>query len=340
MMSRVATAAALVVAGLAGCGGTHEAPAAPDAAAVVHWRPFVHVKQPVDITAPRSDGRLVVAANGRLSLLRPGTHATRFARGAGGYKTAVGPEPYIALSPGQAVPGAGCRFPRDVVYALEPQRKTGVVTVSPAGRAHRFVDLHLPGLPNGIAFDSVGRFGHRLLVTAADGGHTTVVAIDCRGRQRTVTKTAPVVEGGIVVAPTTFGRFAGRLIAPDEIGGQIFAIASSGRHALVAESGLPHGGDIGVESGGFAPPGFSAKWRAYLADRGTPGNPHPGDDLVLAIGGRELFRAGVRAGDLLLATEGGAQTLKVRCREACSITHVADGPTATHAEGHIVFARR
>jgi hypothetical protein len=30
-------------------------------------------------------------------------------------------------------------------------------------------------------------------------------------------------------------------------------------------SSLPHGGDIGVESAGFAPPGFSAGDAAYLA---------------------------------------------------------------------------
>jgi hypothetical protein len=32
-------------------------------------------------------------------------------------------------------------------------------------------------------------------------------------------------------------------------------------------SGLPHGGDIGVESAGFVPLGFSAGDAAYLADR-------------------------------------------------------------------------
>jgi hypothetical protein len=299
----------------------------------------LHVKQVVDLTAPRRDGRLVLAADGRLALLRPGERPAPFARGTGGYSTQRGPEAYIALSPGQAVPGAGCSFPRDSVYALEPQGRKGVVVVSAAGRASRLVNLKLAGLLDGIAFDATGGFGHRLLVTAADGGHTTLLAIDCRGRVRTITRTAPTVEGGIVVAPMSFGRFAGQLIAPDEKSGRILAIAPSGRANFVADSGLPHGGDIGVESGGFVPR-FGSGWRAYVADRVSPGNPHPGDDALLAIGGRALLHAGARPGDLLLAGEGGGQTVAVRCRATCSVSHVADGPAVAHVEGHIAFAFR
>src|SRR5439155_12045287 len=139
------------------------------------------------------------AADGRLALMRPDGRAVPFARDAGGYATKRGPEAYIALSPGQAVPGAGCRFPRDSVYALEPQGRRGVVAVTAAGRASRLVNLRLPGLLSGIGFDIPGRFGHRLLVTATRGDGTTVLAIDCRGRVRAITRTAPVVEGGIVV---------------------------------------------------------------------------------------------------------------------------------------------
>jgi hypothetical protein len=311
------------------------------AVALLHWGFADHVKQVVDITAPRSDGALVVAANGRLLLLRP--HAERlqrFARGPHGYSTATGPEPYIALSTGRAVPGARCRFPRDTVYALEPGAPPGIIAVSRAGRARRFADLPGAGLLNGIAFDNTGRFGHRLLVTKTNAGTTTVFAIDCRGRARTITAAAPAMEGGMEVAPASFGRFAGQLIAPDEGTGRIFALAPSGRVRLVAESGLPAGGDIGVESAGFVPPGFTSRGSALLADRVSPGNPHPGDDAILAITGRALLRAGVRPGDLVVASEGGAQTVAVRCRRKCSVRHVADGPAIAHAEGHLVFVRR
>jgi len=50
-----------------------------------------------------------------------------------------------------------------------------------------------------------------------------------------------------------------------------------------------------------------------------------------------LIKAGVRAGDLLVATEGGARTIMVRCTRSCAVRYVADGPAITHAEGHIVF---
>src|SRR5258706_16004701 len=105
---------------------------------------------------------------------------------------------------------------------------------------------------------------------------------------------APIVEGGIAVAPPTFGRFAGRLVAPDELSGRILAFDERGRVDVVAASGLPAGGDIGVESVGFVPAGFNRSGAAYLADRGVPGNLHPGTDSVLRSGGAALLRAGAR----------------------------------------------
>jgi hypothetical protein len=304
----------------------------------IHWRQPLHVTQVVDLTPVRSDGRMVVAANGRLALMRPSAMQPRAF--APGYSTAVGPEPYIALSRGHAVPGAGCRFPRDSVYALDPSGVPGVIGISARGHVRRLDTLTGPGLLNGIAFDNTGRFGHRLLVTRVNAGATTVFAIDCRGRARTITRNAPVAEGGIAVAPASFGRFAGQVIAPDELSGRIFAIAPNGRATLIAKPPIPAGQDTGVESAGFAPPGFGPRWTAFLADRATPNNPHPGDDAILALSGRALVRAGVRAGDLVVASEGGANTVRVRCRRTCSVKRIATGPAVAHAEGHIVFARR
>jgi hypothetical protein len=324
---------------LAACGASPAGSHGTAAAVPLRWQKALHVRQVVDVTSPRGDGRMVVAANGRLGLLRPGGGGIApFARGRSGYSTRRGPEPYVALSPGLSVAGAGCRFPRDSVYALEPSGATGVIAVSARGKARRLVRLHTPGrLLDGIAFDITGRFGHRLLVTAARGGHATVFAVDCRGHARTITHSAPEVEGGIAVAPAGFGRFGGLLIAPDERSGRIIAIAPSGHASLVAASGLPHGGDIGVESGGFVPRGFGAGSTAYLADRSSPGNPHPGDDALLALSGSALIGAGVAPGDLLLASEGGAQTVAIRCAATCSVRHVAGGPSVAHAEGHIAF---
>jgi hypothetical protein len=95
---------------------------------------------------------------------------------------------------------------------------------------------------------------------------------------------------------------------------------------------------VGVESAGFAPAGLGPSSTAPGADRRTPGNPHPGDDAVLQIKGASLIAAGVRPGDLLVATEGSAETDAITCDGAsCRTRHVADGPGVAHLEGHIVF---
>ena len=281
------------------------------------WRPFAPIRQGVDVAGPRHDGTLVVAAGGRLSLLPSGGNQPRpFARGSDGYSTSPSTEPYIAVARQRRLPGAGCSWRRDDIYALEAVGALGIIRVDPAGRAARFARLPAAaGLPNGIAFDRIGAFGHRLLVTQSDGVGTTVSAVDCRGHVSTLTRAAPRVEGGIAVAPRGFGRFGGQLIAPDELSGRVWAIDARGRGRLVVHPSLASGGDIGVESVGFVPRGFERGY-ALLADRGVPGNPHPGSDTILRVSGGALRRAGVRSGDLLIATEGGALTVAVRCGES------------------------
>jgi hypothetical protein len=153
-----------------------------------------------------------------------------------------------------------------------------------------------------------------------------------------LTKTAPVVEGGLAVAPSSFGAFGGDLIAPDELSGVIWAIAPDGSASQVADSGLPKGGDIGVESVAFVPSGFTSRGGSvYYSDRGTAGNPHAGTDHVLRLSSADLAAAGVRDGDMLGATEGGASMIDVRCSTTCQVTPVVSTPTTAHGEGHIAF---
>ena len=224
-----------------------------------------------------------------------------------------------------------------MIFALQPRGHPGIIGIAADGRARRFASLPATASPTGITFDSTGRFGHKLLVTARDHGATTVLAIDCAGRVATITGHAPAMEGGIAVAPASFGRYGGDLVAPNETSGRVFAIAPDGTVATLAVSGLPHGGDIGVESAGFVPPGFGAGDAAYLADRYSKGNRHPGTNSILRLPGSELARAGVRPGDLLVATEGGARTIAVHCASSCTVRYIAAGLAISHAEGHIVF---
>lgn len=297
--------------------------------------PIPHV---FDVAGPRSDGRLVVAAGGKLFLMDQATGALqRFAGGPGGYPGAGGEEPYIAVV--SAAVAGHTTFRVDDVFVLQLKPAGGVIRIDSAGIAHPFANVAAVDSLNGIAFDATGAFGYRLLVTGAHAHHSTVAAIDGSSQVTVITAQAPTVEGGLAVAPSTFGRFAGDLIAPDELSGKVYAIAPDGRSQLIATPALAHGGDVGVEAAGFIPDLEVARATVYFADRATPGNLHPGTDNLLALNGAELARAGAAPGDLLVGTEGGAGLVDVRCDlTSCRVTpFIADNGTS-HGEGHIVVA--
>ncbi|TMC53660.1 MAG: hypothetical protein E6J20_08375 [Chloroflexi bacterium] len=307
------------------------------AAASPAWEEWQSVSGVFDLGAPRSDGSLLVAGSAALYTLTPAGDLEPFARGAGGYRDDPTAEAYLALSSGQHVASAGCDFARDDAFILRLHAPIGITRVDRTGtQTASFANVSAPGL-NGIAFDTTGSFDHRLLATAPVNGKTEVFAIDCTGAVQVVTSSAPVLEGGLAVAPSTFGSFGGALIAPDELSGVIWAIAPDGSSKQVVNSGLPKGGDIGVESVAFVPKGFTKSGDLYYSDRATPGNPHPGTDHVLRISSADLVAAGVQDGDMLGATEGGASMIDVRCGATCQVANVVATPTTAHGEGHLVF---
>ena len=297
--------------------------------------PLPHV---FDVAGPRTDGRLVVAAAGTLFLLNQATGAKEpFAAGPGGYPGAGGEEPYIAVV--SAAVAGHSTFKTDEVFVLQLKPAGGVLRIDAAGMAHQFANVAGVDSLNGIAFDENGAFGYRLLVTGPHAHHTTVAAIAGDGQVSVLTTQAPTVEGGLAVAPSTFGKFAGDLIAPDELSGKIYAISSDGTSQVLATPDMAHGGDIGVESAGFVPNADLAGATVYFADRGTPGNLHPGTDNLLALKGTDLVRAGGGPGDLLVGTEGGAGLVAVRCDlVSCQVTTIIVDNGTSHGEGHIVVA--
>jgi hypothetical protein len=298
------------------------------------WQPWQHLTGVFDLAGPRSDGRLVAAGGTRLYLVSPDGPVTPFGGGPG---PASGAEAYIDVSPGLHVADSGCTFARDDVFAIRPSAPLGITRVDATGHTSNFVDITGVDTLNGIVFDRVGRFDHRLLVTGPHHGHTTVLAIDCHGAIVTITDGAPQVEGGLAVAPSTFGAHGGELIAPDENSGMVWTINANGHSELLVASGIAQGGDIGVESAGFIPPGFaSGGGFIFVADRATPNNPHPGTDSILRMSSADLASAGVRDGDLLIAAEGGAVTIDVRCTTACRSSTVVANQTTAHVEGHLV----
>ena len=200
----------------------------------------------------------------------------------------------------------------------------------------RRVSLPDAGGLNGITFDTVGRFGHRLLITGGlPGDHTAVVAIDCHGSATTLTRTGPRLEGGVQVAPASFPGYGGDLIAPDELSGRVVAVDPSGDSAVVAESQVPAGGDTGVEGVAFVPPGFLSGGHAYTADRGTPGSPHPGTDTLLRLPAPSFASAGAHEGDMLLVTEASDLIVDIHCDHGCTARTLGMGAEPAHGEGHL-----
>src|SRR3984893_317000 len=301
------------------------------------WQPWKHLSAVFDLVGPRSDGKLVAAAGGQLFLVTRDGTITPFADGSNGYHVASGPESYIALSPGLHVSAASCDFARDDLFVLRPSNPLGITRVASSGRATSFAAITGVDTLNGIVFDTVGRFDHRLLVTGPHNQQSTVLAIYCKGGIVPITDAAPPLEGGLAVAPLGFGTHAGELIAPDENSGVMLAISATGHSSVLVASGIPHGGDIGVESAAFVPPGFSAGGTAYVADRATANNPHAGTDTILRLAATDLAQAGVREGDLLVAAEGGGVMVDVRCATTCTSTTIVPTGTTAHIEGHLVL---
>ena len=303
------------------------------AATVAQWEQWQHVPGIFDVAGPRSDGRLVVAAHETLSLMTDAGVQTSYAPG---YAAPDGSESYIALPPGVSLRGNGCSFPRDDVYALDLRTSApGVEQVSPSGTVKELATVSGVSTLGGIAFDTVGEFGHRLLVIGGAGtGRTRVFAVDCKGAVATIGTVATSLEGGIAIAPRSFGAYGGQLIAPNELDGNLYAVSAAGVLSTVVASGVPAGQDTGVESVGFVPP--TGADVAYMADRLTAGNAHPGTDSLLRLSAAMLTQAGVRSGDALVGTEGGAIVVDVRCVAQCSASVAAQGPTIAHGEGTLL----
>jgi hypothetical protein len=306
------------------------------AAATTTWEGWRHLTGVVDIGGPRSDGALVVAAQGRLFVLSSSGALTPFARGPRGYSTATG-EPYLAVSSEHGT-RFGCSFARDEVYAIEQGTPPAIVKVSTTGEAARFASLPAADALAGIAFDTAGHFDGLLLVTASQGGHGALFTVDCRGQVNTLADSAPRMEGGIEVAPESFGRYGGDLIAVDEVSGNVVAIGPDGHAAVIVASGVPSGPDIGVESVGFVPKGLFERGAVFVADRGSQPQPHPGTDTILRLSAETLATAGVHEGELLASSEGGGITIAVTCAATCSARTVASASSVAHIEGHVVAA--
>ena len=285
-----------------------------------NWERWVSLPGVVDVVGPRPDGTLVAAAAGRLHLVDPATGTTTpFGSYATGTKT------HIAMAPGRDVAGSSCRFDAGEVYGLALGTPQAVTRVGLDGAASRFVETPPVDALTGIAFDIEGRFGNQLLVAGRRGGRTVLFSIDCRGRLRTLTETAPLVEGGMEVAPQLFGNHGGDLIAADENSGDVIFIRFDGTSGVLIRPDLPAGPDVGIASVGFTAPGFIGRGgTAYVA----------GTDAIWRVTPEEFSQVRIDENDLIVTTQAGGKTAVVRCRATCRTFPFGDAAGA-RIEGHV-----
>ena len=279
-----------------------------------NWERWTSLAGVVDVVGPRPDGKLVAAAGGRLFLVDPETAASTphgsFAAGG-----------HIAMAHGLDVAGAGCRFEAGEVYGLE----AGAITrVALDGTPARFVEPPAVDRFTGIAFDGTGRFGNQLLVAGRKASRTVVFSIDCRGRLKTLTESAPAMEGGMEVAPQMFGEHGGDLIGADPTTGDVVFIRYDGTSGVLIRPDLPAGAGVGIGSVGFTPPGFIGRGgTAYVA----------GTDAVWRVTPAEFSQVRIDENDLIVVTETG-RTAVVRCRTTCRTFPFGDAAGA-RIRGHV-----
>lgn len=299
-----------------------QVPAGPD------WQRWVPLPGVVDLVGPRPDGTLVAAAAGRLFTVTPDGNVAPFST----YVTDAATQGSIAISPGLDVAaGPTCRFEAGDVFALDAATSPlGVSQVAVDGRSARFVDLPDAEALTGIAFDTTGRFGNKLLVTGRRGDRSVVFSVDCRGRVVTLTDSAPRMAGGMAVAPQLFGDHGGDLIGVDAVSGDVIFVRFDGTSGVLVASELPAGADVGVSAMGFMPADYLQRGGiAYLVDRGSAG---PG--ALWRLGEDVLRGIGVDNNDLVVAAEAGGQTMVVRCRLSCRLLPLGAAPGA-QVTGHI-----
>jgi hypothetical protein len=331
----------VAVALLAGASGAGAAGPSPTASpGLLTWETWQHLPGVFDLGLEAGGSGLIAQAGAFFKVSRGG--ASSPITGGGAYSSSGGTEAYFAVSRGEPQGGA-CRFPNGAIYGIDPRNTKQVLEVDTKnGRPRGFATLDGVDSLNGIAFDDTGSFGdHRLLVTgpkSGGGGKIEVAAVDCHGGVRVITTAAPRMEGGIAVAPRGFGSHGGELVVPDEISGDIIGVKVDDTSSVLAGFKAHTGQDVGVESAGFVPSGFLRNGgTAYLSDRGTANNPHGGTDSILRLRSGDLAAAGVKEGDLLVASEGAGTTVVVACSRDCTVRPLANGPPSGHIEGHLVF---
>jgi hypothetical protein len=192
----------------------------------------------------------------------------------------------------------GHGFPAGEIYCHVPDNR--IYRIGPDGKTVQlFATLPTAVTSDGaIAFDTVGGFGHRLLVATGRSGNGqhlggVVYTIDARGHVRKVGGYGP--SGGadeVAVAPAGFGSVAGWALLGADVGstgGTVVAMSPAGRTRTIAH--LPDGPNPITAVPAPGPPGAAAPG-FYVSDTQTRN--------VYEIAAAELAPY---AGDVLVGSE-------------------------------------
>jgi hypothetical protein len=206
-------------------------------------------------------------------------------------------EARCALSPGAH------GFPRGALFCHAPNH--AIYEFSASGRRTLFATLPVPATPaddGAVAFDTVGRFGYRLLAAtgrsgAGRTGGGALYAIDARGAvDQVAAYPGPGGADELAVAPPTFGSAGGDALLtvdPGSTAGSLVAVAPDGRVRALAS--FPDG------------PNPIVVLRSLRARRGAPA---PGlyvaDDETPYVYYASAAPLSRYDGDVLVGTEGHA----------------------------------
>jgi hypothetical protein len=221
-----------------------------------------------------------VAANGA---------RTRFAANYQMYRDV---ESLVTIAPPLGPPSAAGFTPGDVFVGRGPGDQ--ISRLSSAGNvvADVFVDLGTGGgLWGGLAFDTVGAFGGRLIGMTTGG---KLFLITSNGVSTLLADLGRRLEG-VTVAPSGFGPLAGQIIVGVEGGsdtdpesGKVYAVNSSGNPTLLADIGFA------AEDIQFVPPNGGTFYQAELCfDRER-------ENRILAVSATQFLN---RLGHLIVVNE-------------------------------------
>jgi hypothetical protein len=296
-------------------GALFAAPASADGDAVLTR--VDSVTSMTDVVAVRTDGLAVAQVGDSLRLVDVQGGTYPFAGAAMQSLTVEGRRPRIvALAP--VVAGdRSCPFrPNDLVVGVPGNGGESLAALDAQGLVTTWVSSLDGGTALAASFDQAGRFGQTLLVLVdrADGG--AIEEIDCRGQRVEVAGAIAGAQRGLAVLPTgAGGGLDGRAVVATATG--LVTVTPAGEAAALAVDGWSATVQDPVTGLTVVPPGFvGGGGQVDLAGGGG----------LLRVSAADLGRAGLRDGDLLVATGSPAELVAVHCAGGgCAAKTVARG---------------